>query len=195
MTLINVPLSGQTLGNTRVSINTNFNVISDAFEVDHVAYNAPLGQQGKHNKVTMPVQGASPTTLANEVALFSQTSTLSTVPEMALRRANNGTVIEFTSSLSAAIGWTRLPSGILLKWGNSIANGSTVYTFPVAATIPAFSQIFSAQLTPNYGGGTDTPNGAVRLQSFSTTSLTVFGSPRTTAGSQAVAYQYLAIGI
>ena len=196
MALINVPLSGQTLGNTRVAINTNFSVISTAFEVDHVAYNAPLAQQGKHNKVTMPIQAASPATNASEVALFSRTSTLSAIPEMAFRRDNNGTVIEFTSALAANEGWTRLPSGILLKWGRVSPGvaGLSAYTYPVAATIPVFTNIFTVQLTTAYANATDAPNGFVRLDSLSNVGFSVFGSPRSSSGSLVVNYQYFAVG-
>ena len=195
-TLINVPLSGQTLGNTRVPINTNFSVISDAFMVDHVPYNAPLAQQGKHNKVTMPVQGAPPVTNASEIALFSRTSTLSTVPEMAFIRANSGVITEFTSALAANEGWTRLPSGILLKWGRVSPGvaGISTYTFPVGPTIPAFANIFTVQLTTAYSNATDNPNGFVRLDALSAINFSVFGSPRSTSGSIIVNYQYFAVG-
>ena len=42
MALNNVPLSGQSLGVTRVPINQNFSVIDADFSVDHVAYNTTM---------------------------------------------------------------------------------------------------------------------------------------------------------
>ena len=58
MALINVPLAGQSLGITRDPVNNNFSTINSAFLVDHVEYNT--AGQGKHNKVTFPVQGGAP---------------------------------------------------------------------------------------------------------------------------------------
>ncbi len=191
----NIPQPTDQISTSQADILNNFAAISTYLNINHVDFNG--ADQGKHKWVTMPVQVASPATGAGEVALFARTSTLSLVPEIAFRRESNGTVIEFTSSLSATIGWTRLPSGILLKWGNATANGLTTYTFPVAATIPAFTNIFSIQITTSYINVTDAPNGFVRLNNVVApyTQFTVFGSPRTTAGSLSVGYQYLAIGV
>lgn len=199
MALNNVPLSGQSLGVTRVPINQNFSVIDTAFSVDHVDYNDP--NQGKHDKVTMPVQAASPTSGAGEVVLFSRTSTLTSVPEMAFRRQSNGAVVEFTSASLAATGWSYLPSGLLIKWGNgntlAAPAGVTTITFPTGPTIPAFTTIFSIQVTTAYINTTDSPNGFVRLNNFTApwTTFSVFGSPRTSSGQSAVAFQYFAIGV
>jgi hypothetical protein len=199
MALNNVPLTGQSLGVTRVPINQNFSVIDTAFSVDHVDYNDP--NQGKHNQVTMPVQASPPTTAGGEIALFSQTSALTAVPEMAWERQSNGTVVEFTSAILAATGWSRIPSGLLLKWGtgNTVASpaGPTTITFPTGANIPAFTTIFSIQITTAYTNTGDSPNGFVRLNNFVTpwTSFTVFGSPRSSSGQSAIAFQYLAIGV
>jgi hypothetical protein len=196
MALNNVPLPGQSLNVTRLPINTNFAVIDAAFSIDHVAYNA--ANQGKHNKITLPIQGASPATLAGELSLFSRTSALSGVPEMAFRRQTNGVVTEFTSGLSADVGWTRLPSGILLKWGwvNSIGAGLVTYAFPVAATIPAFVDLYSISLTPLYTQAGDNPNYTVRLNNFPTPlAFTFYSSTRTAAGPGGCGFTYIAIGI
>lgn len=148
MPLIVVPNAGQTLGNSRPSVQNNFGNINTSFNVNHVDFG--VADTGKHKWVTMPVQGASPATGASEVALFSRTSAFSAVPEMAFRRESNGTVIEFTSALQAATGWTRLPSGILMKWGvisGSFPNGTwQSYLFPTGATIPAFTAIYNVTL-------------------------------------------------
>ncbi len=196
MALTPVPNSGQTLADSRPVIFNNFSVISTAFEVDHVAYND--ANQGKHNKATFPQQAAAPVTAANEVALYSRLSTLSGVSELVIRKQSSGTSYEFTSALAANVGWTRLPSGILLKWGNSTtpAGGLGTYTFPAAANIPAFTQVFSVQITTFYNQPTDAPaNGFVRLVTYNAAGFDVFGSPRVTIGPLNVSFQYLAIGI
>jgi len=196
MALTPVPNPGQTLANSRPDIFNNFATIGTAFIVDHVDYNE--ANQGKHNHVTMPRQVASPATTATEVALFSRLSTLSSATELAVRKESNGSVFEFTSCGAAAIGWTRLPSGILLKWGSSTTppTGSLTYTFPVNPNTPAFTQIFSVQITTFYAQPADIPaNGFVRLVSYIPASFVVYGSPRVTTGPLDVSFQYLAIGI
>jgi len=195
MALNNVPLTGQSLGVTRVPINQNFSVIDAAFLVDHVDYN--VSGQGKHNQVTMPVSGSAPTTLGGEAALFSQTSSLTGNPEMAWRRQSNGSVVEFTSGTFATPGWTRLPSGILLKWGQTTGTGLTTVTFPTGASIPAFTIIYSMQITTSYPNTSD-GDGFVRLNNFLSpyTQFSVFASHRTSVGSFGpVNFQYLAIGM
>lgn len=195
MTLNNVPLTGQTLGVTRVPINQNFSVIDAAFLVDHAPYN--ITGQGKHNKVTMPVQSAAPVTVGGEVALYSRTSSLTNVPEMAWIRQSSGAIVEFTSGLLASSGWTYLPSGVLLKWGHTSATGLTTISFPTGANIPAFTNIFSMQVTTAYVNASD-GDGFVRLNNFLApyTQFSVFASRRTSTGSFGpVNFQYLAIGV
>ncbi len=195
MALNNLPLTGQSLGVTRVPINQNFAVIDAAFSVDHVDFN--LTNQGKHNQVTMPVQAASPATLASEVALFSRTSPLTGVPEMAWRRQSNGSVIEFTGALLASSGWSYMPSGLLIKWGHTSATGLTTVTFPTGANIPAFTTIYSMNITTAYVNTSD-GDGFVRLNNFLApyTQFSVYASRRTSTGSFGpVSFQYFAIGV
>jgi hypothetical protein len=193
MALNDVPQAGQTLATSQPLIRTNFSVIDTAFAVDHVACN--IAGQGKHNQVVMPRQAASPITGVTESAIFSRLSTLSAQTELAVRKESNGAVYEFTSCGASAVGWTRLPSGILLKWGNAAANGFATYTYPVAANIPVFSQIFTVQITTWYIQAGDVPDGFVRLSDFTTTQIAVYSSPRTTTGPLNVSFQYLAIGL
>jgi len=69
MALNNIPLAGQSLGTTRAPINQNFSVIDAAFQIDHVDYN--IAGQGKHNKVTFPVQGSAPAFTVGDIGLFN----------------------------------------------------------------------------------------------------------------------------
>jgi hypothetical protein len=194
--LNNIPQATDQLKNSQPALLGNFISIKQLIDVDHSTFGAAT--EGKHEKVTMPIQGASPATLAGELSLFSRTSTLSGVPEMAFRRQTNGAVTEFTSSLKANVGWTRLPSGILLKWGrvNSIGAGLVTYAFPVAATIPAFVGLYSISLTPLYTQAGDNPNYTVRLNNFPTPlAFTFYSSTRTAAGPGGCGFTYIAIGI
>lgn len=197
MALNNMPLAGQTLATTRDPIAANFNEINNAFTVDHFTYNSAAFIEGKHNKVTFPESAADPATLVNEVALYSKQSAFTASAELFIRKESSGSVYEFTSCLAASPGWSRLPSGILLKWGNDISvAGLGIYTFPVGANIPAFTQIFNILVTTSYNNVAD-GNGFVRLNHFFApwTQFQVYGSQRTTTTPEAVGYTYLAIGI
>ena len=168
----------------------NFQELNTNNSVNHVALNDP--DQGKHKFLQMPEQSSSPATAANEGALYTVESSLTSVSELVFRRESSGTEIEFTSSLDSTNGWTRLPSGILLKWGTSTADGNTATSFPTSATIPVFSTVLSAQVTVEDSSGT--PNTMATLAAFSTTQITVFGSQRATLSTASVTYRYLVIG-
>lgn len=197
MALNNVPLNGQSLAYTKPLIAGNFTVIDSAFSIDHVSYNTTGA--GKHNKVTMPVQSVTPATLANEVALFSRTSTLSLIPEMAFRRNTNGTVIEFTSSLGATDGWTRLPSGILLKWGVIVTPRNTLalYPFPVAATIPIYTTLFNVTASQTFAAGPATGdlNTAVCVGNVTAANFQVYPRAIGLPSGGNVSIFYLATGV
>jgi len=174
-------------------ILNNFQAIKAAFDINHVTFD--LADQGKHNYISLPEQAAGPATAANELAVYSKESTLTSVAELFVRKESSGDEIEFTSATSATPGWTRLPSGILLKWGASTKTGAQTVTLPVAATVPVFTTIFSVQLTPVAAGGTDVDT-FVRVVSFAAgTGFNVYASPRSTTGTKAVNFEYLVIGV
>jgi hypothetical protein len=149
-TLIDVPLSGQTLGQTRVPIRTNFTVISDAFQIDHVAYNA--AGQGKHKWITFPVQVQATAQAAltyPDIGLYSSLYATTGINELFFR--NSGNVVPdvpFTASAYAPNGFAYLPSGILLKWGTSGVNDNSTNNIPLnAAGTPLFTSILSIQVS------------------------------------------------
>ena len=193
MALINVPLTGQSLGQTRVPIQQNFLTIGAAFAIDHIDYNT--AGQGKHNKVTLPVQAADPVLAGNDIALYSKSN--GATSELFFMRGITP-AYSWTDSLNNINGWTRLPSGILLKWGQGNgANGSTPWTFPLGANIPAFTNIFKIFVNTDYTNAND-GDGFVRLNGFAApwTDFTVYGSHRTSVGAWGpVSFSYLAIGV
>ncbi len=126
-TLIDVPQSGQTLGQTRVPFRTNFTVISDAFQVDHVAYNA--AGQGKHKWVTFPVQTqatAQAALIYPDIGLYSALYAPTGINELFFRNSGNtpsDTPIT-ASEFSDSAGWAFMPCGLIIKWGFATANAS-----------------------------------------------------------------------
>lgn len=199
MALTQVPTATQTLANSQPQILGNFSVIDSTFSVNHVSYNTSGG--GWHNLVTLPPQSPVPTPSAANGILYTQQSTLTATPELVYAHATTSTapasaqISEFTSAGYASVGWTRLPSGILLKWGNATATGYTTYLFPTAATIPIFTNIYSVQVTTL--GATSDNNELITFVSAPTpyTAINIFGSSRTAVGPATVGYTYLVIGV
>jgi hypothetical protein len=145
MALNNVPLAGQSLLASRDQIANNFTSIDTGFSVNHTAFGAGAG---KHEFLTIPA-GAAHATLANEVALYSKL--VGGNPELFFRRNNSGTEIAFTESsnpLTTNPGWCRLPCGLLMYYGVSVAtygNGTNNIAFPVGA--PAIATVVGVSLT------------------------------------------------
>ena len=185
MPYLDIPLPNDQLSQSQSDIRNNFLALS------------PFG----NHWALFDVLGADPATAANQLAIYAKNSTLSGAPELFIRHASNGAVTEFTSALAAVTGWTRLPSGILLKWGSDQINASglTTTNFPVAPTIPPFSNVFTAFVTPRNQNGTD-QNNYISVNQLNILSLIVLASSRSYgAGSPATfypyAYNYLVIGI
>lgn len=138
-------------------------------------------------------QSSAPTTAANEAGLYAAQGPTSGVSELVFRRESNGTTIPFTEGSLAATGWTRLPSGILLKWGNGQVTGAASITVSHG---PAFSAVYSVQLT-DWGNVTTDLDRTIRFRNFTLPqTLNCYGSARTTTGPSATpaAFQYLIIG-
>lgn len=136
MPLNNVPQAGQTLAATQQPINDNFANIVTSFVVDHVDYN--INNTGKHNKVTLPIQGTSPASgfLAGEDGFFNFVNAITGIPETHIVKQNfsasspgytSAGAIPMTSStlslvanptvLNPSMCFTYLPSGMIVTFG------------------------------------------------------------------------------
>ena len=141
----NIPFAAQRFKDSEPLIRDNFVEIQNALVVNHGDFGIP--NVGKHLFLQMPVQGAGPVTNATEMGLYTKTG-ITTNPEMFIRRESNGAEIEFTGALAANTGWTRLPSGILLKWGRlAVAATPQTIIYPAAGTIPIFNNVFSVRFS------------------------------------------------
>ena len=146
----NIPQPTDRFRDSQPLILGNFIDINAAQNRNHVDFNMGT-ESGKHKFLQMPQQGAAPTTAPGpEMGLYVKNSTLTSAPEMFIRRDNDGIEIGMTEYLGAGTGWSRLPSGLLIKWGfvaPSLPNPATI-TFPVGATIPVFNNLYSVQVSP-----------------------------------------------
>jgi hypothetical protein len=199
MALISVPNPGQTLGNSRPSINSNFAVIDAAFQVDHEDYNTT--NQGMHNRVSFLAQNPVPTPIAGVAQLYSQLSAITNQPELVFAHQAGSTapagaqIAEFTSAGWTNPGWARLPSGILMKWRSGVgfagASSVTVNVNTTTPTSPAFTTFLTVLITP-----IDTSasyNNVIGLSNINFPNFTVSKFGGTNPGSS-VTFAYLVIG-
>jgi hypothetical protein len=167
MTLNDVPQAAQTLADTQVPIQQNFQTIDAAFKINHVPYT--LGTQGFHSKLDMPIQGDDPTSIGGEMVVYTKTSAVSGVPALFIRQQSSGTITELTTygtgvytfnngpgSITYSYVWTRFPSGLLMLWGNqtsvgpNIPNTGLYFNYPTGGgqSFPGFqTSVFNVQLT------------------------------------------------
>ncbi len=208
MALNPVPQAGQTLVQTRDPINQNFASIDATFKIDHIEYNTTGA--GFHRKLTMPAQSSIPPRVAGSILMYSQTSAITSQPELVFARQAGSTapaavqVTEFTSAGWASPGWCRLPSGILMIWasvstGNS-ADGNYTIPFPGAGGFPRFTAVYNIQITPTY---TSLQTGQDPKSAYYAGPITI-GNPgsfqvrqqlRSSTGTPFQTFNYFAIGI
>lgn len=136
----------------------------------------------------------------NDVPLATQTlaETQNPIRQNFLTLASTLSARGYTSNAIVQVGgWTRLPSGILLKWGRSVTSGTgaTVITYPVSTgaggvpdseAIPAFSLVFSVVATVTSASNT-------KLYLSNTTNTLNFTATSPDAAS--VSFSYIAIGV
>lgn len=147
----NIPVSGDSLGGTRVRINTNFQEIFNLIAINHVGFNTT--GKGKHKFVQMPSLGNADTLpsglILGEGTLY--TNTVSSRSELYYTPDASGNVYQMTrcstgsyaSFAAANPGWTFLPGGLLLQYGakNSPGTSGTI-NFPRAFSSAYYSITF-----------------------------------------------------
>jgi hypothetical protein len=188
MALNNVPLTGQSLGITRVPINQNFSTINSAFGIDHVTMTPPgtAAPQGYHDQVSLVVQGSTPPTAWGTTynGIYAYVPTLTNKAEVYIhgQKASGATEVPISASIlstttpssgiaTGTSGWTYLPSGIIMKWGTVDVSGANApIVFPTSANIPAFTQCLNIQLTLANAGGS--PTDFVRVSTFTNLQFT-----------------------
>lgn len=191
----NIPQASDRLNDSQGDILGNFQAIQTLVDVNH--YDFASGLMGKHKWVSFPIQASGPGTTSTEMALYTKNG-LGGTPEMFVQFPSSGTEVNFTESAQATNGWTRLPSGILLKWGTASATQNTdnTITFPVSATIPVFTAVYSVTVNQTYmGAGGGGNNNALSAGNFTATNFTSFPRAIGTPNGNVISICYFAIGM
>lgn len=161
--------AGDTLSKSRNPIRTNFIILEDRFNENHVDLDGGAGG-GKHSFLQMPEQAAAPTTAANEAGFY--TAVANTVSQLFMRRESDGASLQLTASdvtdatAQATSGYSCLPGGLLIQYG-SIGSQTTSSTrtiiFPRTFNIKPYAVVMS----PFKSGNVSTMDSYVQTTSSS----------------------------
>ena len=205
--ITNIPQATDDPSLSQAQFLNNFNflgAIAGNGAVSSDSINATSG----FNWIYLPPNGAIPPAgaafTAGNIGLYSALDPITGQNELYINKRNQATVVQSSSTASIlstssapatkTAGWTRLPSGMLLKWDSNLgATGNVTRSFPVAATIPAFTTCMAVYVTLMDANVGDFDR-SVRLIDFTATTINVYGSFRTTTGAAGLFFNYLAIG-
>ncbi len=133
-----IPVPTNVPANDAVSMQQNFQVLDDAFKVNHTPL-AVATDQGKHTVVNFP-KGSDQGTGPNDVALYAKDvvypAPFGTITELFFRRQGNGVATQLTDGngkpgVNGNYGQSFLPGGFQLRWGHigMPAGGAVTLTY------------------------------------------------------------------
>jgi len=157
----NIPQATDILAVSQSDILNNFSTLDTWCNVDHGGFNAVVGIQGTHLKVSNPVQGAAPVfpTPRTTNGFYTLTNATTTLSETYIHKQNQAASIDIpmTASILGQVnnpavnttGWSYLPSGILLKWGTATTiNGALAVNVNAGGIYgPNYTTVMNAQVT------------------------------------------------
>jgi hypothetical protein len=126
--------------------------------INHVSFD--IANAGKHIYVQMPVGGGPGSFTLGEIDLWNQSYASSTKNELYIQKQNMLADVSVPATASilgmnntaSRTGWTFLPSGILMKWGQATVTVGTsvnVNLNPGGVTVmgPNFVNVYSCQVS------------------------------------------------
>ena len=200
----NIPQPGDAKNKSQADMLGNFAAIQTLVDVNHVDF-ADAVNQGKHNIVTLPLTLTSPSApsfLSTEQGLYNLVNSTTTTNEIYVHKqtVDSGTEVAMTASRMSSTakatcvnGWSYLPSGLLIVWGNiGATSGSSVSITPVSSSSsPNFSKVFKVFLTPSDTAGTTFTCGQSTTPNDTTGNFSAFlNNPSATTS-----INYLVIGV
>lgn len=189
-----IPQPTDKLRNSQSELRNNFQAIDEWVQQDHVGLTGN-GDEGKHNKTTYIDQSSAPSLDSGEVGIFNAVpDTIGSVSgldsnELHVRKSG-GSEIPFTARGN---GWTYLPSGLIIKFGEKKVTGRERIDFPSGSGIPSFSG-GSPRVTLSVEGTTGEDPVAVTREGGSTSSITVRVFKTTNGNDAEGKVYYIAIG-
>lgn len=183
-----IPQPSNLISNSQADILGNFGQLNSQFGIDHVAFNTGSGNgSGFHKKVTIPTPlGSDPTLTSTTGEYYTKQVSSVTYPFF----ANAASVWQLAGQKSATgNGYTTLPGGFILQWGNVGFSGSSTsvgVTFPLVFP----GQLYNVCITPLTS--TAVANSVCSYESATATGFTAFRNSGAVGG---LTIYWIAIGI
>lgn len=191
----NIPTASQRLKDSQSQLLTNFASLQTFLETNHVAFSD--GDSGKHKFLQLPEQVSAPTSAANEMALYTKEQ--GSASQLFVRRESDGTEINITNDvLKATDGYTRLPNGLIVKWGTKTVTRNTLsseLTFDTTVAYSSAPYIVIASQTFSAGPTESDLNTAVITGDYTTTGFKAYARAIDSPSTSTVTINYIAIGV
>jgi len=193
----NIPLPKDKRNISQADLQGNFQALDIGFNIDHQSLDAAVGTLGKHKATTLTLQADAASTAALQFAIYNKKSefTPSRIT-LYLRAPGDGTAYDFISNsfndpselypLREQNGFSRLPCGLLLKWGWRVRSGGATIKFKVNDTTPVFSAVYTMMLTVSSPHNTKTAS----YKDLDTEGFTI-----TPDSGNAIGLSFLALGV
>lgn len=156
----NIPQPTDQINNSQPQLLANFQAIDTLVNVNHVDFDDPSGNQGKHKWCAFPgpTPEYDPPVVEGEVTLFNSIGFTTQVNELTIIKSDMTEYFISESNLSyglpqASGGFSRFASGVLMTWSQSVnrVNPGTVTTItPTNESIannPPFTRLWRVYLT------------------------------------------------
>lgn len=183
----NVPLANQRISATQQPIQDNFIAIKTLIDVNHGTFGSAT--EGKHEKVTFPVQSPEPSFTGGDIGIYSFLDPATTVNELYVRKTG-GAGVPFTAASKASAGYTYLPSGILMQWRflPVLTQTTALTTLPLNPPIAFPNGILFLMITTLYNSYSSSES-VVQLFDYTSTNVRFFSNNNKITG-----FNYVAIG-
>lgn len=186
----NIPAGGNNPSTDRPNMTENFNSTNGLIAEDHYGFNGANG--GFHKQARMPALVSIPTdridncgtiyvkSLGNRQLFYVNDQTTN---EYQLTRVSNTNFATF----SANPGWTFLPGGMLMQWGQNTSSSGATINFP----FPFTTSCYSVQCTVTQN---TTNRHFIYVRSFSNSSF-VTTQLDSSGDAESSTFTWIAIGI
>lgn len=146
----NIPQPSDKLKNSQPQLLANFQAIDTVVTVNHVTFDDPSGDQGKHKFVTFPRQSGDPVTGTTEINMYTKLNATTARSEIYVKNGT-GTAIPITASSGpnglGVVGFSYIASGLIMRWGSANSGAGSSVVVNLTGLTPAINNIKSVQVT------------------------------------------------
>lgn len=199
----NIPVATHTPAQDQGNMQVNCTSVNQIIGTDHLTFGTATGAlvDGMHTVVHMQTRLSDPPLVAGTGEIYTKEVTFNSVTESALFfESDLGTVIQLTgasNTLASSKGYTTLPGGIIIQWGNKSGLSGTQHVFGnVNFPVPFLANVFQILITPISIDQTVTTQSTISVSASPAATLTTFAwnYVKASPGTDYVAFSWIAIG-